>query len=59
LTIDRQRIENELIRSRLIQKFQMIIEDQNGYENILSGNYRSEYKADCIYWHASIIRQPL
>ena len=44
LTADRQRIETELIRSRLIHKFQMLIEDSNGYENILNGNYQSEYK---------------
>ena len=44
LTTDRIRIETELIRSRLIHKFQMLIEDSNGYENILNGNYQSEYK---------------
>jgi len=44
LTADRQRIETELIRSRLIRKFQIVIEDPTGYENILNGNYRSEYK---------------
>jgi len=43
LTVDRQRIETELIRSRLIRKFQIVIEDPAGYENILNGNYRSEY----------------
>lgn len=41
---DRKRLENEFIRGRLKRTFQILIEESNGYENILNGNYRSEYK---------------
>jgi len=45
LTTDRQRIENELIRSTLIQNFQILIEDVSAYENMITANYRSQYDA--------------
>lgn len=41
---DRMRFENELIRSRKL-RFLLMIEDSNGYENILCGNYRSQYNS--------------
>lgn len=40
---DRQRFENELIRSTK-HPFRMIVEDLHGYEKILMGNYRSKYE---------------
>jgi ERCC4-type nuclease len=39
---DRTRFENELIRSQKF-RFSLLVEDPNGYENILRGNYRSQY----------------
>jgi ERCC4-type nuclease len=45
LTTDRQRIENELIRSTLIKNFQILIEDVSAYENMITANYRSQYDA--------------
>jgi ERCC4-type nuclease len=40
---DRTRFENELIRSQRL-RFTLLVEDANGYENILRGNYRSQYE---------------
>jgi ERCC4-type nuclease len=40
---DRSRFENELIRSQKLT-FTMIVEDPNGYENIILGKYRSQYE---------------
>ncbi|MEY2195739.1 ERCC4 domain-containing protein [Neobacillus sp. BF23-41] len=40
---DRTRFENELIRSQKL-RFTLLVEDPNGYENILRGNYRSQYE---------------
>lgn len=40
---DRSRFENELIRSTQ-HPFRMIVEDLQGYEKILTGNYRSKYE---------------
>jgi ERCC4-type nuclease len=39
---DRNRFENELIRSQKMD-FTLIVEDPNGYENIIMGLYRSHY----------------
>jgi ERCC4-type nuclease len=39
---DRTRFENELIRSRKF-RFLLMVEDPNGYENIIRGNYQSQY----------------
>lgn len=42
---DRQRFEYEFARlNKYNTKIVMLVEDVNGYENILKGNYRSEYK---------------
>lgn len=40
---ERTRFENELIRSQKF-RFLLMVEDSNGYENILRGNYRSKYE---------------
>lgn len=40
---ERSRFENELIRSRKLQ-FLLMVEDPNGYENMLYGNYQSQYE---------------
>lgn len=40
----RTRFENELIRAQR-SKFMLLIEDEHGYENIVKGNYRSNYNA--------------
>lgn len=40
---ERTRWENELIRSQKL-KFTLIVEDANGYENIIIGKYRSHYE---------------
>lgn len=41
---DRTRFESEFIRaSGSGTKIYLLIEDENGYQNILKGNYRSEY----------------
>jgi ERCC4-type nuclease len=40
---DRSRFENELIRSTK-HPFRLIVEDLQGYEKILTGNYRSKYE---------------
>jgi ERCC4-type nuclease len=39
---DRTRFENELIRSQKL-KFLLMVEDPNGYENIIHGNYQSQF----------------
>ncbi|WP_102347278.1 ERCC4 domain-containing protein [Bacillus sp. Marseille-P3661] len=44
---ERNRFENELIRAQKLH-FTMIVEDPNGYENILKGNYRSQYKPQAL-----------
>ena len=42
---DRDRFENEFARLTMYNtKTIVLVEDANGYENILKGNYRSEYK---------------
>ena len=42
---DRDRFENEFARLAMYgTKTIVLVEDANGYENILKGNYRSEYK---------------
>jgi ERCC4-type nuclease len=41
---DRTRFENELIRSQRFP-FLVLVEDPNGYQNIITGNYRSDYQA--------------
>jgi len=38
----RTRFENELIRSQR-SDFMLLVEDEQGYENIIKGNYRSRY----------------
>ncbi|MBP7654319.1 ERCC4 domain-containing protein [Candidatus Dependentiae bacterium] len=43
LTADRQRIESEFIKSINLKRFILLIEDVKGYENIINGNYRSEF----------------
>lgn len=40
---ERTRFENELIRGEKL-RFLLMVEDPNGYENIIRGNYQSEYK---------------
>jgi hypothetical protein len=40
---DRTRFENELIRSQKLH-FTLLVEDPNGYENIILGNFRSQYE---------------
>jgi ERCC4-type nuclease len=44
---DRNRFENELIRSTR-HPFVMIVEDLQGYEKILKGDYRSKYKPESL-----------
>lgn len=44
---ERTRFENELIRSQA-SKFLLLVEDNKGYENIIKGNYRSEYQAKAL-----------
>lgn len=44
---DRQRFENELIRSTK-HPFTMIVEELGGYEKILKGEYRSKYKPESL-----------
>jgi ERCC4-type nuclease len=41
---DRARFENRLQRSQRL-RFTLLVEDQNGYEKILRGNYRSQYES--------------
>ncbi|MBU3193487.1 ERCC4 domain-containing protein [Clostridium algidicarnis] len=43
---DRTRFENEFIRAKGSgTKIHLLVEDTNGYENILTGNYRSLYES--------------
>ncbi len=42
LTHNRQQFENELIRKNNCRMI-LLIEDKNGYQNIVNGNYRTEY----------------
>lgn len=44
---DRQRFENELIRASK-SPFVMVVEDGQGYEKILLGKYRSQYKPESL-----------
>jgi len=44
---ERTRFENELIRAHS-SPFLLLVEDPNGYENIIMGNYRSEYNAKAL-----------
>lgn len=44
---DRTRFENELIRSQR-SRFMLLVEDAEGYENIIRGRYRSEYNAKAL-----------
>src|SRR5699024_1304206 len=39
---DRSRFENELIRAQS-SNFIMLVEDHQGYENLIKGNYKSQY----------------
>lgn len=42
---ERTRFENEFIRAQASRtKFYLLVEEANGYENILKGNYRSQYE---------------
>lgn len=44
---DRDRFENEFARLNMYNtKTIVLVEDPKGYENVLKGNYRSEYKAN-------------
>jgi ERCC4-type nuclease len=45
---DRNRFENELIRSQRLQHFQVVVEDSDGYQNMILGKYRSEYKPKAL-----------
>ncbi|CRK83426.1 ERCC4 domain-containing protein [Neobacillus massiliamazoniensis] len=44
---ERTRFENELIRAQRFP-FLLLVEDPNGYENIIKGNYRSKYQARAL-----------
>lgn len=44
---ERTRFENELIRSQR-SNFLLLVEDAAGYENIIRGNYRSEYNPKAL-----------
>ena len=44
---DRSRFENELIRASK-HPFVLIVEDLEGYNKILNGNYRSQYKPESL-----------
>lgn len=44
---ERTRFENELIRSHE-SNFLLLVEDSNGYENIVHGNYRSMYQPKAL-----------
>ena len=42
---DRDRFENEFARLKMYNtKIFMFVEEENGYKNIIAGNYRSQYK---------------
>lgn len=44
---ERDRFENELIRSQKIT-FLLMVEDPNGYENLILGNYQSQYEPKAL-----------
>ncbi|MDO7281767.1 ERCC4 domain-containing protein [Shouchella clausii] len=44
---DRTRFENELIRASRMP-FTLLVEDVNGYQKILNGTYRSQYKPQSL-----------
>ncbi|HLR02836.1 MAG TPA: ERCC4 domain-containing protein [Virgibacillus sp.] len=44
---ERTRFENELIRSQR-SEFLLLVEDEKGYENIVTGRYRSEYQSKAL-----------
>jgi hypothetical protein len=44
---DRTRFENELIRAQKLD-FSLLVEDPNGYENIIMGKYRSQYEPKAL-----------
>jgi ERCC4-type nuclease len=44
---ERTRFENELIRSHKL-KFLLMVEDPNGYENLLFGQYQSQYEPKAL-----------
>lgn len=41
---DRNRFENEMIRTQKMQRFVLLVEDVKGYEKIINGKYRSKYE---------------
>lgn len=46
---DRDRFENEFARLKMYQtKVFMFVEDKDGYENIVKGNYRSQYTKEAF-----------
>lgn len=45
---DRQRFTNELIRATQAPSFVMIVEDEKGYDHIINGKYRSQYKPESL-----------
>ncbi|OKL36230.1 ERCC4 domain-containing protein [Domibacillus mangrovi] len=44
---ERIRFENELIRAHS-SPFALMVEDPNGYQNIITGHYRSQYNAKAL-----------
>lgn len=44
---ERTRFENELIRSQH-NNLLLLVEDEHGYENLIKGNYRSQYNAKAL-----------
>lgn len=44
---ERTRFENELIRGQM-QKFLLMVEDPNGYENLILGKYQSQYEPKAL-----------
>lgn len=40
---DRTRFENELIRGQQLEFFALVVEEQDGYSQIVQGDYRSQY----------------
>jgi ERCC4-type nuclease len=44
---ERDRFENELIRSQTM-KFLLMVEDPNGYENLILGKYQSQYEPKAL-----------
>ena len=53
LTHDRQTFENELIRSLRLTRFNLMIENESGYKDIIENNYRSGYNNKAF--HSSLI----